>query len=79
MMGEDIIQQNLLHEVELMFEKVTNKAHVMEIAAKELHSIMPRSTTTLVLSNTLQVHKVSLPVKQKTMGCYHHTAQYCPI
>ena len=84
--NDHAIQQRLLGEEKLTFEKAMNTAQAMETAArnaKELR-ITPGSAVRPALSNIPQVHKVSQPAKQTTTGqCCHrcgkagHTAPNC--
>ena len=84
--NDHAIQQRLLGEEKLTFEKAMSTAQAMETAArnaKELRNT-PGTAGRPSHSNIPQVHKVSKPAKQKAMGqCCHrcgkagHTAPNC--
>ena len=86
--NDHAIQQRLLGEEKLTFEKAMSTAQAMEPAArnaKELRST-PGSAGRPPLSNIRQVHKVAQPAKQRIAGqsCHRcgkagHTAPNCPF
>ena len=86
--NDHAIQQRLLGEEKLTFEKAMSTAQPIETAARNAQELcnMPGSAVRPSPNNILQVHKVSEPAKQKTMGeCCHcygtagHTAPNCPF